>query len=141
MRTLLFTAASSSPDEIRGGEKCAGTTRLRNGCQMLSYKFRTRCGFAATTFVRQGSPRDPSKGLNLSLSAFTEAKLREGRLKGEADSVLPEVLRQTQSLSLVIGANPLPVNRRRRLDQTLEHQPSDDLAVFEDERHFAAPDL
>src|SRR6185437_17072396 len=42
-----------------------------------------------------------------------------------------------QILPLVIGAKTGAVGLGRRIGESLEHQPSHDLAMFQNERHFA----
>src|SRR4051812_11915961 len=52
-----------------------------------------------------------------------------------------KMLGEFQALALVIRADCLTIDRRRRVGQALEHQPSHDLTMFQDEGHLARANL
>ena len=54
---------------------------------------------------------------------------------------MPKVFGQLQPLALIVRADSLPVNFRRRIGESLEHEPPDDLAMLDDKRHFAGADF
>jgi hypothetical protein len=51
------------------------------------------------------------------------------------------MLGEPQTLSLVMGADPLAIDFRRRVSEPLEDQPADGLAMLQDEGDLAGADL
>jgi len=70
------------------------------------------------------------------LFAFAPMRVRYGQDDNfpQTPGNLLEMLRQLQTLALIVRFQALPVEHLRRFSHSLVDEPTDDLAVFENER-------